>query len=384
MKNLKLGAFVFVIAVTAGLVYKNLPQRGQHIPADLRDAVADNSGFDTNLKGPENIPVPGLSAPQKTFGYGAATKNIYGDDDRLDYYQAAPAMRLLADSVVSLWSSEQVQLKNGEYQLETIEFGKDMNLCPGEQFREQPTGAFCSGTLVGEDIIMTAGHCITNKIRCADTKFVFGYNIPEEGGAARTTVPAKDLYSCKRIIKRNLGKKLGIISLAINAAGRRAPDYALVQLDRKVTDRAPLAVNRAGDAKPGDSLFTIGHPVGLPVKIAGSAIVRRDTYQTAYLTTDLDAFGGNSGGAVFNADTNLIEGIVVRGEPDFMDSPAGCRVVRRLRQDQGFGTDVTKISMLREYIPAIGSPGNLPLEVLDMPVGNVPAAGEELSGKIQF
>ncbi len=50
MKKLKLGALaVFAIAVTAGLVYKNLPQRGQHIPADLRDAVADDSGFNTEI-----------------------------------------------------------------------------------------------------------------------------------------------------------------------------------------------------------------------------------------------------------------------------------------------------------------------------------------------
>jgi len=78
MKKLKLGALaVFAIAVTAGLVYKNLPQRGQHIPTDLRDAVADNSGFDTNLKGAENTPVPGSSAPEKLVGAGQEDSSFF-------------------------------------------------------------------------------------------------------------------------------------------------------------------------------------------------------------------------------------------------------------------------------------------------------------------
>ncbi|MDP2866080.1 MAG: trypsin-like serine protease, partial [Elusimicrobiota bacterium] len=190
----------------------------------------------------------------------AESRSIYGDDNRLDYFEAPPAMRQLADSVVSLWPSKQV-IKFGadKYGLATIGFGDALNLCPGEKFREQPIGAFCSGTLVGEDIVMTAGHCITDEAKCADTKFVFGFNIDKEGGEARTSAAAKDIYGCKRIIKRDLDKQypgifgtvLAIIKALLNKAG---PDYALVQLDRKVTGRAPLAVNRNKDLKEGDQI----------------------------------------------------------------------------------------------------------------------------------
>jgi len=319
---------------------------------------------------------------------GAEYKSIYGDDNRLDYFEASPAMRQLADSVVSLWPSRQVKLEGGEYKLATIGFGEALNLCPGEKFREQPIGAFCSGTLVGEDIVMTAGHCITDEAKCADTSFVFGFNIDTEGGAARTSVQAKDIYGCKRIIKRDLDKQasgffgtgMAILNALLNKAG---PDYALVQLDRKVEGRKPLPVNRDNKLKAGDRIFVIGHPVGLPVKVAGDAGVR-DAGKRAFFTTDLDTFGGNSGSAVFNVSTNKIEGILVRGGTDFVDSPAGCKVQLKSGQNEGKGEAVTKMSMLEKYIPEIGSSKAAEVEIRDMQVEPVPAASEDLVRKIQF
>ena len=82
------------------------------------------------------------------------------------------------DSVVSLWKASDVQDSgNGESQLQTIKFGDALNLCKEERFREQPIGAFCSGFLVGPDLIVTAGHCIKNSNDLANTRFVFGYRM---------------------------------------------------------------------------------------------------------------------------------------------------------------------------------------------------------------
>ena len=319
---------------------------------------------------------------------GAQEKSIYGDDNRLDYYEASPAMRTLADSVVSLWPSKQVAFENGAYSLKTIGFGDALNLCPGEKFREQPIGAFCSGTLVGEDIVLTAGHCITDDASCADARFVFGYNVDQQGGQARTTVPQKDVYGCKKIIKRDLDKQgsgiigtgLAIIGALLNRAG---PDYAVIQLDRKVEGRRPLPVNRNDDLKAGDRIFVIGHPVGLPAKVAGDASVRT-TDPKAFFLTDLDTFGGNSGSAVFNASTNKIEGILVRGGTDFVDSPAGCKVQYKVAQGEGRGEAVTKMSKVRKYIPEIGAYKAAGPEVRGVAVEQVTLENEELSRKVRF
>lgn len=316
-----------------------------------------------------------------------ADRSIYGNDDRLDYFEAAPAMRQLADSVVSLWPSKQVKAADGGFKLATMGYGEAVNLCPGEKFREQPIGAFCSGSLVGEDIVMTAGHCITDEASCADARFVFGYNIDSQGGAARTTVPAKDVYTCKRIIKRDLDKQgsgiigtgLAILGALLNKAG---PDFALVQLDRKVEGRKPLAINRGAGVNNGDKVFVIGHPVGLPLKVTGGGTVR-DTKPRAFFLTDLDTFGGNSGSAVFNAATGKIEGILVRGGQDFIDTPQGCKVQAKVGQNEGRGEAVTKIDRLSKYIPEAGVTKSAPT-LLDMQVGEVPAPSEELSRAISF
>ena len=319
----------------------------------------------------------------------AESKSIYGDDNRLDYFEAAPAMRTLADSVVSLWPSKQVTPEAGAFSLRTIGFGEALNLCPGEKFREQPIGAFCSGTLVGEDIIMTAGHCITDDASCADARFVFGYNIDNGAGKARTAVQTKDVYTCKRIIKRDLDRQAaglvntGIVIIGALLGKQPGPDYALIQLDRKVEGRKPLPINRNKDLKAGDRIFVIGHPVGLPLKVAGDAGVRT-TEPKSFFLTDLDTFGGNSGSAVFNASTNKIEGILVRGGTDFVDSPAGCKVQLKSGQNDGKGEAVTKISMLQKYIPELGSSKSASLEIRDMQVEQAPAADDALARRIQF
>ncbi len=286
-------------------------------------------------------------------------KSIYGSDNRQELFASSSEMQKLADSVVSLWESKNVAGDGKTFRLNTMNFGQALNLCATERFRDQPIGAFCSGTLVGEDIVMTAGHCITNEIRCADTKFVFGFAVKSTGGQAVTSMPVSEVYGCKKIIKRDLSTQPTGFGSAISALigsminGGTGPDYALVQLDRKVTGHKPLAINRKQRLAKGDPMFVIGHPVGLPLKVAGDAKVR-DAGPRYFFMTDLDTFGGNSGSAVFNARTNLIEGILVRGGTDFVQSPTGgCTVSYQVGQEEGKGEAVTKISALAEYIPAL-------------------------------
>ncbi len=311
-----------------------------------------------------------LMLPALSFAEG---KSVYGEDNRLDYFAAAQDMKTLSDSVVSLWKTHSVETLNpGEVKLKTVSLDNYImarnggsNLCPGEKFREQPTGAFCSGALVGEDLMMTAGHCIRNAAECAATRIVFGYAVKKEGEAAVTTLPASEVYGCSRVIKRFRGKK----PAPGNPAGQtQGADYALVQLDRKVTGHKPLPINRKADLKNGDGIVLIGYPLGLPLKIAGGAAVR-DFSRVGYFTANLDAFVANSGSPVFNAMTRKIEGILVRGKVDFaytpieypdfasmpyfVYSPAGCITMATYKQTEG-GEDVTKISALSPFISELG------------------------------
>ncbi|PJA15108.1 MAG: serine protease [Elusimicrobia bacterium CG_4_10_14_0_2_um_filter_56_8] len=317
------------------------------IPSDLRDAVSDGAynSLADSAPGAEAAAVP-APEPVET----GDSKSIYGDDDRLDYYAAPASMKTLSNSVVSLWKSASVTTTGNKAALRVGNFGRSAGLCPGQKFAEQPIGAFCSGTLVGEDIVMTAGHCIVNQAACSNTKLVFGYAL-KKAGDYPDSVAAGDVYSCKSVIKRDLDDGSGFFHALVSIYnGGPGPDFALIKLDRKVTGRKPLAVNRNSRPAAGDKLFVIGHPVGLPLKVASSAKVRSAS-PTYFFTADLDTFGGNSGSAVFSARTNLIEGILVRGDVDFIDSPAGCKIASVVPQDGGRGESVTKISALEKFIP---------------------------------
>ena len=275
-----------------------------------------------------------LAAPA-AFAAGekaAGEKVIYGADDRLDYFQAPSEMRRLADSVVSLWKGSDVTAAaGGSFRLATANYGEVMGLCQGEPYRAQPIGAFCSGSLVGKDLVMTAGHCIKNEEDCANTKFVFGFRLDAAGGQPGSATAA-DVYSCKKIVTRYLKD---------NEVGAAAEG------------RTPLEVNRGKGPAKGDGIFVIGHPSGLPVKVAGGAAVR-DSSPKGYFVANLDTYGGNSGSAVFNAKTGLIEGILVRGENDFVNQ-GDCRVSNVVPSDGGRGEDVTKVSEVTASIPK-GSP----------------------------
>ena len=121
--------------------------------------------------------------------------------------------------------------------------------------------------------------------------------------------------------------------------------------------------------------MVIGHPVGLPLKISAGASVR-DASKVGYFVADLDTFGGNSGSPVFNTATKLIEGILVRGDDDFLASPAGCTTMATYAQTGGRGEDVTKISVLQSFIPKLGASAKAAEETFqDMSLGSL-APGE--------
>ncbi|HXT00173.1 MAG TPA: serine protease [Elusimicrobiota bacterium] len=264
------------------------------------------------------------------------TKVIYGTDTRIDLYQTDSAqLRALADSTVALFQAGNVTASNGVASLATQSYAQQYGLCPEEPFYEQQVGAFCSGSLVAPDIIMTAGHCVPTPEECAGIKFVFGFAVKAKG-ALPQSVPESEVYGCKELIGR---QQMG--------AG---PDWALVRLDRPVAGHQPLKLNLTGRIVDGAEVLVIGHPAGLPTKIAGGAHVR-DASKDGYFVANLDTYGGNSGSAVFNSQTGLVEGILVRGEQDYVQK-GDCRVSNVCPADGCRGEDVTKIANVADKIPA--------------------------------
>ena len=281
--------------------------------------------------------------------FAQTDKGIYGNDDRQDYYQASEARRKLADSTVAFFKTGQVA---ADGKLTLANYGEKLDLCKGEAFRDQPMGAFCSGTLVAPDMVMTAGHCVKSSYDCSETKMVFGYSVKSAGKNPAGVNPS-EVYSCKSIITRD--------------QDNTGPDYALIKLDRPVANHEPLPISRGGKITVGTRLFVIGHPVGLPVKVAGGAAVRSVSFMD-YFVANLDTYGGNSGSAVFNEATGLIEGILVRGGTDFQLKKSlfnKCNISVKVPDSEGRGEDVTSVSAVAKFIPG---PGETGVQIVDTPV----------------
>jgi V8-like Glu-specific endopeptidase len=267
-----------------------------------------------------------------SFSVFAATKGIdviYGEDNRKDVFESTNAsfIELSKSTAAMIPASNLKQLLSDVEVSGTTLRGR--GICAKERFSNQISAANCSGFLVADNKLVTAGHCIKGPTECASYKWVFDYRV-ESSDQGKITVPASSVYSCKRVIATRLD------SLSKD-------DYALIELDRPVTDRQPLKIRRAGKPSVGDSLVVIGHPTGLPTKIADGAKIR--SLNGKFFIANLDTYGGNSGSAVFNVDTEEVEGILVRGENDYVqNSTLGCKESNICPENGCRGEDVTYIA----------------------------------------
>lgn len=260
-------------------------------------------------------------------------KVIYGEDNRLQYFQVRRAdVREVADSTAAVVRTTSLsQAPNGKTNIRAQSFQRNAGVCSSEPFSQEPSGAFCSAFLVGDDMMATAGHCI-DSARCPQSSFVFTYRMSSQNQAP-TEVDSSEVYSCEAVLER---------------AQTGAEDFALVKLDRPVRGHRVLTLAKT-PAQAGDSLFVVGHPSGIPTKVTEKGWVRSVSPQ--YFTASLDTYGGNLGSAVFNEATLEVVGILVRGESDFVyDSQNRCLMSNRCPEDGCRGEDVTHISYISEAL----------------------------------
>lgn len=269
----------------------------------------------------------------------AGDRVIYGEDNRKDLYQVTnPFYKQLAEStVVLVQNSDLSQNSSGVVQVNAQSFQSLMGVCSNEPFADQPSGGFCSGSLIGKNLILTAGHCIESMQECQGTSFVFGYAVNKRGEYPRE-VAQNDVYKCTNILHT---QRVG-----------SGADFAIVQIDRDVVGRTPLKVakNRVtSEITAGTKLVMIGHPAGLPTKVDDGAKVR-DASPNGYFVANTDSYGGNSGSAVFNQTTGEIEGVLVRGETDYVFRN-GCYVSNVCADNACRGEDITKASAIAPFLP---------------------------------
>lgn len=264
---------------------------------------------------------------------------IYGEDNRKDLYELGFGKHQLkqwarSTAIISSQSKVKDSSLFGFKKLVTKTLESAQNVCSDEPFAEQPIGGWCTGFLVKDDILVTAGHCIQSESRCATAAIIFDYGYAE-GSEQLNYAKEENIYSCKKIIAQQYDAPRGL-------------DYAVIKLDRKVKGRTPLKVRTKGKVSSHANLTVIGHPTGLPTKVAEGAYVRENS-NSDYFVSNTDTYGGNSGSPIFNA-SGIVEGVLVRGEKDFVQRGA-CNVSYRCEMDECRGEDVTRSTTFAHLIP---------------------------------
>ncbi len=269
-------------------------------------------------------------APDATRTIEAAA--IYGDDDRTDYYaETDQALRTLTDqSIIAMIDDGSVDDSNPrDVRIQGASLGRSYGLCSDERFYDQPTAASCSATLIDDDLVLTAGHCVTSLRSCQRNRWVFRYYLESEDEIA--TITSDDVFDCEELLVQE------------QTSGRNGSlDYAIFRLDRPATPRftpAPVFPTRE-PVQDGDPLIMIGFGSGLPAKIdAGGVVLDARVEQGDYFQASVDAFGGNSGSGVFDAAGRVV-GILVAGDTDY-EWRGGCgSTVVYPEQGSSFGGEI--------------------------------------------
>ncbi|OUR95278.1 hypothetical protein A9Q84_15665 [Halobacteriovorax marinus] len=300
-----------------------------------------------------------------SVGVSSASSNIdkvvYGDDNRV-------LTELSKNSEYKSWATATAAMipKNklrfpqvDDRHPESVKVFSDtlkveMNLCDGERFEQSLSPAICSGFLVAkgsEQFLVTAGHCMRSSTDCSSNKWVFGFQ-DTKTNSKTPYFTTSQVYSCVEIMEQTLDEN-------------SKDDYAVIRLDRKVEGVTPLSIRKEGKIDKSDELVVIGHPSGLPSIIDDKGSIRKND-NDFFLVANLDTFAGNSGSVVMNANSGVVEGILVRGEDDYnyvsLDETKSCYEVNSCKEGDCRGEDVTRITNISFLT---GRPGPVAPEVTE-------------------
>ncbi len=179
---------------------------------------------------------------------------MYGQDDRNELRNVGdPALVAFGlQSVVAIIAPTDLGLGAESVEAHAPSFEKRFNLCPDQRFASQPSLAGCTGILVDDDLVLTAGHCFVDDRDCRRYRYVVGLALDADGRLP--VIAREDVYACRGLVLHG-------------DPTNDETDYAVVQLDRPVAlGRPARGTRRPAEADVGERLVALGYLGGLPMK----------------------------------------------------------------------------------------------------------------------
>ena len=186
-------------------------------------------------------------------------------------------------------------------------------LADDEKFGEELNPGFGTLFAVDGNSAYTAAHnvCkhdsdVLDEKLIADTRVIFNFRI-DANGHLKTQYSEAEVFKIKKVSAHRFVK--------IDEKPEERTDWAWVKFDKPLNGIEPLELDFSPVQK-GTKVYSIGHPSGLPAKLATSSTIKK--VKKHYFTADLSMFGGNSGSLVCNRITKKVIGILFEGiAPDY-------------------------------------------------------------------
>ena len=234
---------------------------------------------------------------------------VYDEDDRREIIdiQSQDILRNSKSTFGAVRKSDCHVLEDGSLVLPSRTLAQrmalaNMPLCQSEPYLGQQSPILFTAFLVSGDLLVTAGHCI-EQASVDDIALIADFKIAANG-LEPLIIPPNNVFTISEIL--------------LHKTSPQNEDFALCRLNRPVVGRLPLPLDIRETPEVGEEVYMIGHPLGLPLKVADNAEIGK--VEGMLFTCNLDAFGKNSGSPIILKESHTVAGILIRGASDFTKS----------------------------------------------------------------